>query len=74
MENIYGLLGQMGGYGELALALIGVCAAIAALLPAPKDGDGKGYRALYQVLNLLAANVRHAKNATAPKPDDKTQG
>ena len=66
--TIYGMFGQ---YAELALAIVGVCAAIAALLPAPKDGDGKWYQWLYKVMNLLAANVKHARNATAPTSDGK---
>ena len=56
-------IGQFGQYGELVLALIGVCAAVAALVPAPGEGSGKAYRIFYRVLNLIAANVRHARNA-----------
>lgn len=63
MDNVYGLLGQMGDYGELILAIIGVCAALAAFVPAPKDGDSKAYRIFHSVLNTLAANVKHARNA-----------
>ena len=71
--DINALVGQMGNYGELVLAIVGLCAAVAALLPAPKDTDGKWYRGLYKVLNLLAVNFGHARNATAPT-DNKTQG
>ena len=66
--TIYGICGQ---YGELALALIGVCAAVAALLPAPGEQSGKAYRWIYRIINLIAVNAGHARNATAPKPDSK---
>ncbi|MBO4311655.1 MAG: hypothetical protein J5828_01495 [Desulfovibrionaceae bacterium] len=71
--DINALIGQMGNYGELVLALIGVCAAVAALLPAPGEKDGKVYRAIYTGLNFLAVNFGHARNATAPKAENKPQ-
>ena len=71
--DINALVGQMGNYGELLLALIGVCAAVAVLLPAPKDTDGKVYRAVYAGLNFLAANFGHARNATAPAPQQEAK-
>ena len=56
--------GSFGQYSELILALIGVCAAVAALIPAPGEQSGKAYQIFYRILNTLAANVKHAKNAT----------
>lgn len=56
-------IGQFGQYGELVLALIGVCAAVAALIPAPGEKSGPAYRIFYRVLNTIAVNVRHARNA-----------
>lgn len=55
---------QFGQYSELVLALIGVCAAVAALIPAPGEQSGKAYQIFYRILNTLAANVRHARNAS----------
>lgn len=52
-----------GSYAGLVLSLIGVCAAVAALLPAPSENSGSVYRVLYKLLNVLAANVGRAKNA-----------
>ena len=52
-----------GTYAELVFAVMGVCAAVAALLPAPSEGSGTLYRVLYRVLNMLAVNVGRAKNA-----------
>ena len=52
-----------GSYAGLALSLMGVCAAVAALLPAPSEQSGTAYRVLYKLLNLLAVNVGRAKNA-----------
>ena len=69
-QTIYQLCGQ---YGELVLALIGVCAAVAALLPAPGEQSGKAYQWIYRIINLIAVNAGHARNATAPRQDSKPQ-
>ena len=42
---------------------MGVCAAVAALLPAPSTESGQANRVLYRLLNVLAVNVGRAKNA-----------
>lgn len=52
-----------GSYAGLVLSLMGVCAAVAALLPAPSEGSGGVYRVVYRVLNVLAVNVGRARNA-----------
>ena len=52
-----------GSYAGLVLSLMGVCAAVAALLPAPDEDSNVVYRVLYKALNVLAANVGKAKNA-----------
>ena len=62
---------QFGQYGELILALIGVCAAVAALIPAPGEKSGPAYRIFYRILNTIAVNVRHARNAGDNDGDKK---
>ena len=57
------LLALFGDYAELAFAVIGVCAAVAAMLPAPGEDSGIVYRAVYGLLNFLAVNFGHARNA-----------
>lgn len=52
-----------GTYAGLVLSIMGVCAAVAALLPAPTEDSNVVYRVLYKALNVLAANVGKAKNA-----------
>lgn len=52
-----------GSYAGLVLSVIGVCAAVAALLPAPTDDSNVVYKGVYKVLNWLALNVGRAKNA-----------
>ena len=52
-----------GSYAGLVLAIIGVCAAVSALLPAPTEDSNVVYRWGYKVLNWLAMNVGKAKNA-----------
>jgi len=49
-------------YAMYAAALCGVCAAIATVLPPPSAASG-AYSLVYKVVNVLAANVGHAKNA-----------
>lgn len=52
-----------GSYAGLVLAIMGVCAAVAALLPAPTEDSTVVYRWVYKVLNWLAMNIGKAKNA-----------
>lgn len=52
-----------GSYAGLVLAIIGVCAAVSALLPAPTEDSNVVYRWVYKVLNWLAMNIGKAKNA-----------
>ena len=61
MEEIINEL--FGSYAALALSVMGVCAALAAFLPAPGAGASVFYRVLYRVLNVLAANVGRTRNA-----------
>lgn len=52
-----------GSYAGLVLAVMGLCAAVAALLPAPGEQASTLYRVVYAVLNRLAMNVGKARNA-----------
>lgn len=52
-----------GSYAGLILSVMGVCAAVAALLPAPSENSGTLYRVFYRVFNMLAVNVGKATNA-----------
>lgn len=61
MEDI--IMQFCGEYAPLVLALFGVCAAVAALLPAPGETSGTAYRIAYRLLNWLGMNVGKAKNA-----------
>lgn len=66
------LIHLCGEYGELVLAILGVFAAIATFIPAPKEDSSKFYRFIYTVLSWLACNVGKAKNADTAKPTIKT--
>ena len=63
------IMDLFGSYAGLVLSIMGVCAAVAALLPAPAEDSGLIYRVVYKALNLLAVNVGRAQNA-----DDAAQG
>ena len=52
-----------GSYAGLVLSIMGVCAAIATLLPAPAEDSNIVYKGLYKVLNFIAMNIGKAKNA-----------
>jgi hypothetical protein len=49
-------------YAVYVAAICGVCAAVATVLPPPSAASG-AYSLVYKVVNVLAANVGHAKNA-----------
>lgn len=61
MEDV--IIQIFGDYAPIILAAMGLCAAIAAFLPAPGESSGPVYRALYAALNTLAVNVGKARNA-----------
>ena len=52
-----------GSYAGLILTLMGVCAAVCALLPAPTETSNTFYKAIYKVLNWIAMNIGKATNA-----------
>jgi hypothetical protein len=54
-------------YAVYVPAAIGIAAAIAMAVPAPKPTSSKLYVFAYKTLNSLGANAFHAKNDTAPK-------
>lgn len=52
-----------GSYAGLVLSLMGVCAAVCALLPAPAEDSSKVYKVIYKLLNWIGCNLAKAKNA-----------
>ena len=52
-----------GSYAGLVLSLMGVCAAVCALLPAPAEDSNVVYRVVYKILNWIAMNIGKAENA-----------
>jgi hypothetical protein len=55
------------------LGAVALCAALAPFLPAPKSDAGV-YAALHGVVNFVALNLGHAKNASAPNATPKPPG
>lgn len=56
---------------------IAVASVVAVFLPPPDAGSPRAYGALYRVIQTIALNVGHAKNATDPQvaglaPDQPT--
>lgn len=56
-----------GSYAGLVLSIMGVCAAIATLLPAPAEDSNIVYKCVYKVLNFIAMNIGKATNADDAK-------
>ena len=54
-----------GSYAGLVLSLMGVCAAVCALLPAPAEDSNVVYRVVYKNKNRIAMNISKAENADA---------
>ena len=54
---------MFGSYAGLVLSLMGVCAAVCALLPAPAEDSNAVYRVVYKILNWIGCNKGKAKNA-----------
>lgn len=55
--------GEYGAYGELILSILGLFAAIATIIPAPKRNSRRSYKIFYTVMSWLACNFGKAKNA-----------
>jgi hypothetical protein len=59
----------VGPYIPAVLVVFGIAAVLAAQLPPPVTAgwrSGQLYLSLYQLVNLMAQNYRHAENTTAP--------
>lgn len=54
---------QTGTLALIVTALGGLCALVAAFLPAPDEKSGRAYRAVYTVVNWIGCNVGKAANA-----------
>ena len=54
---------QTGTLALIVTALGGLCALIAAFLPAPGEKSGRAYRVIYTVVNWIGCNVGKAQNA-----------
>ena len=52
-----------GSYAGLVFSLMGVCAAVCALLPVPAEDSNVVYRVVYKILNWIGCNVKKAANA-----------
>ena len=58
-------------------ALWGVCSLLASLMPPPGNGTVTGnpaYAAAYKLVNFLAINLGHARNASAPERAPASNG
>ena len=55
--------GEYGAYGELLLSILGLFAAIATVIPAPRRNSRRAYKVFYIIMSWLACNFGRAKNA-----------
>lgn len=58
MDEIIGLL----GWGEYLTIVCGIAALVAAVAPPATEASPAWWRQARRVLDILAANVRHARN------------
>lgn len=56
-------VGDYSAYAELLLSVLGLFAAIATVIPAPRRNSRRAYKILYVILSWLACNFGRAKNA-----------
>ena len=54
--------------------IVAICAAIATVLPAPKESSNVVYRAVYRVIQWVALNLGKAKNSEDPKSNTNQNG
>lgn len=66
MTAISGIPG-VGPFLPYLTALVAVMAAVAPFVPPPGADAGVVYVTVYRVVNAVALNFGHAKNATDPK-------
>lgn len=55
--------GEYGAYAELLFSILGLFAAIATVIPAPKRNSRRSYKVFYIIMSWLACNFGKAKNA-----------
>jgi hypothetical protein len=58
----------VGPYLPYVIAFGTICSAIATLLPPPLAGGSPIYATIYRLVNWMALNIGHARNASAPAP------
>lgn len=58
MDEIIGLL----GWGEYLTIVCGIAALVAAIVPPATEASPAWWKNARRVLDILAANVRHARN------------
>ena len=56
----------IGPYIPYLMLAVTVAALLAAIMPPPTETSSPAYAALYRFVNVVAANVGHARNAPAP--------
>lgn len=54
-------------------AIVTICAALAAVLPAPAEGGNVVYRAVYRLIQWIGFNLGRAKNAADPAANPNGQ-
>jgi hypothetical protein len=65
MENLTGIVPD--SWMAWITLVVTICAAIAVVLPAPKEESNVVYRFIYRIIQWVALNLGKAKNTTDPK-------
>lgn len=72
MEALEGLLPEH--WLVWVTTIVAICAAIAVVLPAPKEESNIVYRAVYRIIQWVALNLGKAKNSEDAKSSKSKDG
>lgn len=72
LTALYSWLSSLGDNWAMAVMIVGaVCAALATVIPAPKEDANVVWRVVYGIINIVGLNWGKAKNASTQNTNDK---
>lgn len=72
LSALYNWICSLGDNWAMAAMIVGaVCAALATVVPAPKEDANVVWRVVYGLINLIGLNFGKAKNANTQNTNNK---